>query len=66
MKEKNPCFNCNDRNATCHANCIRYEDWKQKEYARQQEIDKIKRPHKLADADEFHRMKTVRKRYAKR
>lgn len=28
-KEKNPCYKCGDRTETCHADCKRYDSWRQ-------------------------------------
>ena len=32
----NPCYNCNERHATCHVHCERYNEWN-KEHTRQRQ-----------------------------
>ena len=30
----NPCYDCNERHATCHAHCVKYSEWNE-EHTRQ-------------------------------
>lgn len=38
MKNIAPCRTCDKRHESCHASCVRYQEWKQKH---QEELDAI-------------------------
>ena len=63
MKKDNPCHNCTDRQAGCHARCERYQSWQAEhiEQKRKEKDDKAKRDIAIGFAiDSVRRSKKVR------